>query len=169
MTSNVRLTLAVLATLTLAACGKDSGTGPSDGSGSGGMTAKVGGQNFSSASLTTNGSWIRGAFGVVGTTFSGGTTKQINITLHNVTEAGTYSLSSSYTNSATYTEAAGPEDLKTWIAGPETGSGTVIITSIDSKGAKGTFNITMVPAVGLSEGSPNLAITNGSFNVKFSN
>jgi hypothetical protein len=53
----------------------------------------------------------------------------------------------------------------TWSVGPDRGSGTITITEITARTARGTFSLTMVPPSGIT--GPARTVTNGVFDVTF--
>jgi hypothetical protein len=78
-------------------------------------------------------------------------------------QPGTYPIGPTIpTNGILTIGASGP----TWIASAQGGSGSIIITSISTTGATGTFSFNMI-ANGTSGSTGTKTVTNGAFNVTF--
>lgn len=160
MRMTVRSITALAISLALAACGKDSGTGPSGGGGNS-LTATVDGGSFKASSITVGASHVQNILSVQGTEPSAGIagTRTISLTVMGVTGPGTYSLTSN--GSVGQYVVLTSTGSNGWVSSLVGGSGTLEVTQLDSKNVKGTFSFTGLPA---SEGvQGNKTVTNGKF------
>lgn len=144
----------LFSTFAITGCSKDSDT-PTDGNSpatsGGSVSAKVNGTAWKAT--TVQGTWTNGVLGFVGAQIIGNENQQINIS-GMVAAAGTYSLNplSGSMLVATYSKGTG--------AGASTHtalSGTLVVSSLDASGAKGTFSF----KAGI------YSVTDGSFDIKF--
>lgn len=142
----------LLGTFAITSCSKDSSpTDSNSTTGAGTVSAKVNGTEWKAT--TVQATWKSNVLGMVGAQIIGNENQQINIS-GMVAAKGTYSLAplSGSPLVATYSKGTG--------AGASTNtalSGTLVVSSIDASGAKGTFNF----KAGV------YSITDGSFDVKF--
>jgi Family of unknown function (DUF6252) len=143
-------TLAIV--LVLAACKSDSPTEAVVGAG-GKLAAKVDGQAWTASAVVAN--YVGNVLGV------SGNDDNINISVTaTITGPGTYDLTAG--------SAAGliTEGGEAWYAIGQGGSGSVTITSLDSRGAKGTFSFIAGKLPGVQSPSTR-TVTQGSFDVAF--
>lgn len=150
-----RLAGAVALTLVVAGCGGDSG-GPSGSDGT--MSATIDGQPWN-ASLAVSATYSSNVLGIGGTD---GNSRQINITIPNVTTTGTINLGLG--SQAVAVVVTSPTEA--WASSLVGGSGSVVITELTSTGAKGTFTFTGIRATGTG-GTTSKTVTNGQFDVTF--
>ncbi len=145
-----------------AACGGDDGNGPSGSNGS--MSATIAGAAWN-ANLTVQGTYQGNVLGIGGNGGSGANAFQINITLTNVTAAGTFNLGpTAFGNIAVLTAVGSP--VSSWTSSGVGGTGTVTVTELTSTGAKGTFSFTGTASPGTAA-TGTKAVTSGSFDVEF--
>jgi hypothetical protein len=143
--------------LAAVACSSDNTDGNNN-NGNGTMSATIDGQAWT-GNLATAATYQNNILAFAGTNNS----FQINITLTGVTGTGTITLGSGQLSIATVaTVSTTPQ---TWLTSSTGGSGSVVITSLSSTGAAGTFSFTGVAAGGGATGTK--AVTSGQFNVTF--
>lgn len=148
------IAIAVLA----AGCGSDEPTAPITGNGS--MTAKVNGDNWGATAITAV--YSGGNVSIGGTQIAGGSSKQFNIS-GMMSGPGTYSVGLLTPTRIQYSEGS-MASVKTFL--PK--SGQIVVESLSSTGAKGTFSFEAQEQVlGGGQGTDTRSITNGSFDVKF--
>ena len=144
----------VLATIllgTLVACGGDDPAGP--GLGTGPLSAKVDGAVWTAATaFATN----TGGFIAVGAANLAG--EGLGFALQGST-TGTYSIGAALPTTANLTIGT-----NVWTAGPGTGSGAVVITTLNATHVVGTFTFEMVSGTGTPA---TRSITEGSFDIAF--
>ncbi len=165
------LALAAALSVTLAACGDDSGGpgGPGGPSGNS-MVATVGGIGFDPPSFGVVGTYVAAqqVLNVTGTHTKDGVTTQVTINLLNVDGPGTYPINPNFAGQfgqITKTTGLGGT-LSTWTTVLAPGTGTVEITALDNDGAAGTFTFTGQAAPGTAA-TGQLTATSGSFDVEF--
>jgi len=151
-------TLTTLATmvLVLAACGKDSTTGPQlDLNGS--MSARIDGADWSATTALT----VAYSGGILA--FAGSDASSATLGIGVIPDGpGTYPIGINEPTNANLTFGAG----KSWSAASTGGSGSVTLTAIDAHSATGTFQFTMEP-VGTTGATGTHSVTNGAFSVTF--
>lgn len=144
------------------ACGGEN-NGPSGG-GNSTMSASIAGTNWT-GSLTVQGSYNSNVLAIAGNGGSGANNYQINITVTNVTAAGTFNFGAgAFGNQILLTQVGNP--VSTWGVTGLGGTGTLTVTSISATGAQGTFSFTGAATPGTAA-TGTKAVTNGQFNVKF--
>ena len=142
--------------LAAVACSSDNTGGNNNTNGT--MSASIDGQAWT-GNLATAATYQNNILAFAGTNNS----FQINITLTGVTGTGTITLGSGQLSIATVaTVSTSPQ---TWLTSATGGTGSVVITSLSSTGASGTFSFTGVAAGGGATGTK--AVTSGQFNVTF--
>lgn len=145
----------VVMALVVAGCGGDSG-GPSGSDGT--MSASIDGQAWN-ASLAVSATHSSNVLGIGGTD---GNSRQINITIPNVTSTGTINLGLG--SQAIAVVVTSPTEA--WTSSMVGGSGSVVITELTASGAKGTFSFTGIRAQ-TGGGTTQKTVTNGQFDVTF--
>lgn len=147
--------------LLVAACGGDDSTGPDTLQS---LSFSIDGGQFtaSSAGATRSG----GTVTLTGSTSSGGTLRNITITIQSAA-AGSSAIGGASSPSIVYSEtASGASTAKQWAAGPNSGSGTLVITELTSTKAAGTFTATL-PPVTVTGALAAKILSVGTFNLKF--
>jgi len=148
--------------LALACGGGDDDTGPSGSTGS--MSATIGGVSWN-ANLTVQGAYTGGVLAIGGNGGSGANNYQVNITVTNITAAGTFNFGvGAIGNQALVTLIGNP--VSTWGATFAGGSGSITVTSLTASRAQGTFTFTANASPGTAA-TGTKAVTNGQFDVRF--
>ena len=133
-----------------------SGTNTPNGS----VSAKVNGSAWSASSVQAT--WQNNVLAIGGAQLNGSDNHQINIT-GLISKTGTYQLNPFAGLNASYTEAGasgGSVNAKIF----SVTSGTLVVESLSTTGASGTFSFEAKDSQG---GSETRSITDGKFNVKF--
>jgi len=146
-----------LATLLVIGCGGDSGTGPDGDDNS--MTATVAGTAWD-GSLAIQASRAGNVFTIGGTNG----TYQIQLTVPNVTAAGTYSFGPGNPGIAQVIQVTA--GFAAWTSALVGGNGTLTITTLTATGATGSFTFNGIASPG-TPATGTRAVTNGAFNVSF--
>jgi hypothetical protein len=162
--------LAGLIALALPAC-SDGPADPSDGGQSNGtVTATLDGSAWKAAHVLAvktpaSTQWPSGQFLLVGY----GATTGVNIGIIIPAVAGTYALGrvgpGQVMNVGSASIDANTGDAR-WEAGSFSGSGSIVLTSITTTAARGTFTFTLEPASNTAA-TGTRTVTNGSYNVTF--
>ena len=159
---NLVLILGVFVLLTACSKKDDNPTESESNPAGGKMTAKINGTDWS-AKTSVVGVYTNNILTVTGQNNPGGTSsEQMQIVITNITKTGEYTLSI-FGNTGRFTVATSPTDITTYLTMDQV-AGTVNVTSLDSKGAKGTFSFT---AKNSNDQNDVKEITNGSFEVTF--
>ena len=155
------LSIILSAMLVLAACDKNSPT-ESQESTERSMTIKVNGKDWSANSAVI-GTYSNNLLTITGQRNPGGSiSEQIQIVIYNISGTGSFQLSF-LPNTGRYTYADSPSNIITYLT-MDNNAGIVNITSLDAKGAKGTFNFT---AKNTLDQSDLKNLTEGTFEVTF--
>lgn len=149
--SSLQSILTALLLGTLVACGGDSPAGPDLGTGP--LSAKVDGAAWTAAAAFATNS---GGFVAVGASNLAG--EGIGFALQGST-TGTYTIGPSIPTNANLTIGS-----NVWTAGPGTGSGSVVIATLNSTHVAGTFTFEVVSATGTPA---TRSVTEGSFDISF--
>lgn len=153
----VRTASVALATLLVIGCGDDNGTGPGGNNNS--MTASVAGTAWD-GSLAIQASRAGNVFTIGGTNG----TYQIQLTVPNVTAAGTYNFGPGNPGIAQVIQVTA--GFAAWTSALVGGTGTLTLTTLTATGATGTFTFNGIASPG-TPATGTRAVTNGSFNVTF--
>lgn len=145
--------MVVVVAVGLTACGGDDPASPDVGTGS--VTATVDGSAWTASFIQA----INNS-GVVGVGASGPSGITIGFGFVNA-GPGSYDVTTSSGASGTVSEGIG----NVWTANSGFGSGTIVVTSIDTNGMSGTFSFTAALSAGT--GAATRSVTNGSFDVSF--
>ena len=146
--------LALLAFAFVMACGDDGGNPPV---GAGTMTASIDGTAFSgtlAVQATRSGNLL--SISAVGSN-----TRQLSLNLVGVTAPATIAIGAGSTSLGQYSTGT-----QTWVSSLAGGSGSVVLTTLTSTHATGTFSFTAIPST-TTGATGNKAITNGTFDVTF--
>ncbi len=161
MLRNLSLAALIISIMVFAGCSDKSDDGTSSANTEGGkVTAKIDGKSWSASEVVAirNGNILT----LTGQAFPGGTgSEQLQITLSNITGPGDFVLSF-IGNTGRFT--TGSASSITNYLTLDQNAGTVKVTSIDDKGAKGTFSFTAKNPDNQAEVKK---ITEGSFDVIF--
>jgi hypothetical protein len=153
----VRPAAFALAALLVVGCGDDGGTGPDGDDNS--MSATIAGTAWS-GTLAVQASRAGNVFSLSGTNG----TYQVQITIPNVTAAGTYNVGTGNLGIAQVIQVTA--GFSAWTSALVGGTGTVTITSLTAEGASGTFSFNGIASPG-TPATGTRAVTNGAFNVSF--
>jgi hypothetical protein len=146
-----------LATLLVIGCGDDNGTGP--GGDDNTMTATVAGAAWD-GSLAIQASRAGNVFALGGTNG----TYQIQLTVPNVTAAGTYNFGPGNAGIAQVIQVTA--GFAAWTSALVGGTGTLTLTTLTTEGASGTFSFSGIASPG-TPATGTRAVTNGTFDVTF--
>lgn len=146
-----------LTTLLVLGCGDDNGTGPGDDDNR--MTATVAGAAWD-GSLAIQASRAGNVFSLGGTNG----TYQIQLTVPNVTAAGTYNFGPGNVGIAQVIQVTA--GFAAWTSALVGGTGTITIATLTAAGATGTFTFNGIASPG-TPATGTRAVTNGSFTVTF--
>ena len=155
---SLRVATTVLALTSLAACSKKDDATPAA-TNPEGMSWTVDGNNVTAATAVSQATAVPQAMGttltVVGSTGSTGAASTIFLNIPKT--AGTYTLTSTSTYSATYavTPASGSSQFY------DSTAGSIVVSSVTATNIVGTFTFT-----GATSGGTTKSISNGKFNVK---
>lgn len=152
----IRSSLALLAPLVLilaTGCGDDPASGTTA---NGSIGAKVGGGAWAATNVQST--WTSNVLQIGGSEISGANNRQININVM-ASAPGTYQVNPFAGVIASYTEGSG-SSVKIFSGT----SGQVVISTISSTGATGTFSFSATESQG---GTETRSITEGTFDVKF--
>ncbi len=153
----VRPAAFALASLLVVGCGDDGGTGPDGNDNT--MAASIAGTAWS-GTLAVQASRAGNVFSLSGTNG----TFQIQITIPNVTAAGTFNIGVGNLGIAQVIQVTA--GTPAWTSALVGGTGTVTISSLTAEGASGTFAFTGIASPGTSA-TGTRAVTNGMFTVTF--
>lgn len=146
--------LALLAFAMVMACGDDGGNPPV---GAGIMTASIDGTAFSgtlAVQATRSGN-------VISISAVGSNTRQLSLNLVGVTATGNVAIGAGSASLGQYSQGT-----QTWVSSLVGGSGTVVLTTLSSTRAVGTFSFTAIPSPSTGA-TGNKSVTSGAFDVSF--
>jgi len=146
-----------LAALLVVGCGDDNGAGPDGDDNS--MTATVAGTAWN-GSLAVQASRAGNVFSLSGTNG----TYQIQLTVPNVTAAGTYNFGPGNVGIAQVIQVTA--GFAAWTSALVGGTGTLTIATLTADGASGTFTFNGIASPG-TPATGTRAVTNGAFEVSF--
>jgi hypothetical protein len=122
----------------------------------GSVGAKVGGGAWTATNVQST--WASNVLQIGGSEISGGNNRQINLNMM-ASAPGTYQINPFAGTNATYTEGSGAS-VKIFSGT----TGQIVVTTLSSSGATGTFSFSATESQG---GSETRSITEGTFDVKF--
>lgn len=146
--------LALLAFAFVMACGDDGGDPPV---GAGRMTASIDGTAFSgtlAVQATRSGTLL--SISAVGSS-----SRQLSLNLTGVTATGTIAIGAGSTSMGQYSSGT-----QTWVSSLAGGSGSVVLTTLTTTHATGTFSFTAIPSTSTGA-TGNKSVTSGTFDVTF--
>ena len=150
---SLRVATTVLALTSLAACSKKDNVTPTPAANPEGMSWTVDGNNVTAVTAVSQA--MGTTLTVVGSTGSTGAASTVYLDIPKT--AGTYTLTSTSTYSATYavTPASGSSQFY------DSTAGSIVVSSVTATNIVGTFTFT-----GATSGGTTKSISNGKFNVK---
>lgn len=146
--------LALLALALVMACGDDGGSPPV---GAGRMTASIDGTAFSGTLAVTA---VRSGTVLI-ISAVGSNTRQLSLNLVGVSTTGNVAIGAGSASMGQYFLGT-----QTWVSSLVGGSGTVVLTTLTTTHAAGTFTFTAIPSAPTGA-TGNKAITSGTFDVSF--
>ena len=162
----MRHALALLAAISLVACGGDSGTGPNPNGSGGTITATVDGSTWAPPSTLVQAAYGNNTF-ALGGTVTGTPNRQINITVSGVSGPGTFDLGPANPAAlALLTFSTGSSSVSTWTTALSPATGSITFSTLTATGAQGSFQFTGQATPGTSA-TGQKSVTSGSFNVTF--
>ncbi len=166
--SRLRLAALVLlatTTATLAACGSDSGTGPTGG-GSKSMQASVAGVQWTGNPLAITAVRSGTVLTIAGSDIKSGTATQINITLPNVTGAGTFQLNPNLAGQLALLTITTGATASVWTTALSPATGAISISTLTAARVAGTFSFTAQAGPGTPATGQRL-VSSGTFDIAF--
>ena len=146
--------LALLAFALVMACGDDGGSPPV---GAGRLTASIDGTAFSGTLAVTA---VRSGTALT-ISAVGSNTRQLSLNLVGVSATGNIAIGAGSTSLGQFSSST-----QTWVSSLVGGSGTVVLTTLTTTRATGTFSFTAVPSASTGA-TGNKTVTNGTFDVAF--